>query len=104
MPRLIVVSNRVAIQSRNTPSQAGGLAVVVRSVLKRHGGLWFGWSGTVSTDEDVATKTVKQGGLTYSSPICGKPTIRNTTTASPTGCCGRYCTIGSTLPSSPAGI
>jgi trehalose 6-phosphate synthase len=65
LPRLIVVSNRVAIPSRNTPSQAGGLAVAVRSVLKRHGGLWFGWSGTVSTHEDVATKTVNQGGLTY---------------------------------------
>src|ERR1700730_17649964 len=24
----------------------GGLAVAVRSLLKRHEGLWFGWSGT----------------------------------------------------------
>ena len=42
-----------------------GLAVAVRSLLKRHEGLWFGWSGTVSSDEDIATKTVQHGGMSY---------------------------------------
>src|SRR6185369_1998401 len=56
LPRLIVVSNRVAMPNRTGASQAGGLAVAVRSVLKRHGGLWFGWTGTVSTHEDVAVR------------------------------------------------
>jgi trehalose 6-phosphate synthase len=65
LARLIVVSNRVAVPNRDGSNQAGGLAVAVRSLLKRHEGLWFGWSGTVSTDEDVATKPVKQGGLSY---------------------------------------
>jgi trehalose 6-phosphate synthase len=65
LPRLIVVSNRVAIPSRGASQTAGGLAVAVRAVLKRHGGLWFGWTGTISADQEVAIRTVKQGGLTY---------------------------------------
>ena len=65
MARLIVVSNRVAIPSRDATSQAGGLAVAVRSLLKRNGGLWFGWSGTVADDDEVATRTIQQGGLSY---------------------------------------
>jgi trehalose 6-phosphate synthase len=63
LARLIVVSNRVAVPSGD--SQAGGLAVAVRSLLKRHGGLWFGWSGTVSAEEDVATRTIRRGGISY---------------------------------------
>src|SRR3984893_12767613 len=63
--RLIVVSNRVAVPSRDGGNLAGGLAVAVRSLLKRHEGLWFGWSGTVSSDEDIATKTVQHGGMSY---------------------------------------
>jgi trehalose 6-phosphate synthase len=65
LARLIVVSNRVAIPSRDGANQAGGLAVAVRSLLKRNSGLWFGWSGTVSVDEDVTTRTIRQGGLSY---------------------------------------
>ncbi len=63
MARLIVVSNRVAVPSGD--SQAGGLAVAVRSLLKRHGGLWFGWSGTVSADEDATTRTIQRGDMSY---------------------------------------
>ncbi len=65
MARLIVVSNRVAIPSHDGASQAGGLAVAVRSLLKRHPGMWFGWSGGVSAEEDVVTKTIVRGGMTY---------------------------------------
>lgn len=65
MARLIVVSNRVAVPTREGGTLAGGLAVAVRSLLKRHEGIWFGWSGTVSTDNEFATKTVRHGGLTY---------------------------------------
>ena len=42
MARLVVVSNRVAIPSRDGKNQAGGLAVAVRQVLKSNAGLWFG--------------------------------------------------------------
>src|SRR5437763_15032458 len=65
LARLIVVSNRVAIPSGDGTNQAGGLAVAVRSLLKRNGALWFGWGGTVSVDEDVTTRTIQKGGLPY---------------------------------------
>jgi trehalose 6-phosphate synthase len=44
MPRLVVVSNRVA-DPRKTA--AGGLAVALAEVLSDTGGLWFGWSGKI---------------------------------------------------------
>jgi trehalose 6-phosphate synthase len=63
LARLVVVSNRVAVPSRD--SQAGGLAVAVRSLLKRHGGLWFGWSGTVSAEGDITTRTIQHRDMSY---------------------------------------
>ena len=45
MPRLVVVSNRVA-DPRKTA--AGGLAVALADVLNNTGGLWFGWSGKIT--------------------------------------------------------
>jgi trehalose 6-phosphate synthase len=47
MPRLVVVSNRVA-DPRKTA--AGGLAVALAEVLSNTGGLWFGWSGKIVED------------------------------------------------------
>ena len=44
MPRLVVVSNRVADPRRTA---AGGLAVALADFLNATGGLWFGWSGRV---------------------------------------------------------
>jgi len=44
MPRLVVVSNRLA-DPRKTA--AGGLAVALAEVLNNTGGLWFGWSGKI---------------------------------------------------------
>src|SRR6185436_6384403 len=46
MSRLVVVSNRLA-DPRKTA--AGGLAVALAEVLNNTGGLWFGWSGKVTT-------------------------------------------------------
>ena len=62
MARLVVVSNRVAIPSRDNQA---GLAVAVRSLLKGRGGLWFGWSGTVAAQDDVTTRTIHQGDMSY---------------------------------------
>ena len=73
LARLIVVSNRVAVPSRDGGNLAGGLAVAVRSLLKRHEGLRFGWSGTVSRDEDIATKTVQHGGMSYAVTDLAEP-------------------------------
>jgi trehalose 6-phosphate synthase len=47
MPRLVVISNRVA-DPRKTA--AGGLAVALAEVLKATGGLWFGWSGKIAPE------------------------------------------------------
>ncbi len=59
MPRLVVVSNRVADPRR---SAAGGLAVAVADALRASGGLWFGWSGrTVETAEEVRLHRQRAG-------------------------------------------
>jgi trehalose 6-phosphate synthase len=47
MPRLVVVSNRVADPRK---SASGGLAVAVGQALEKSGGLWFGWSGKIVED------------------------------------------------------
>ncbi len=46
MSRLICVSNRVAMPDATETS--GGLAVAVRELLTQRGGLWIGWSGSIS--------------------------------------------------------
>jgi trehalose 6-phosphate synthase len=63
--RLIVVSNRVPAPSDDVADRAGGLAVVVRPVLKRHPGIWFGWSGRTAAKSDLAVRTIEQGRQSY---------------------------------------
>jgi trehalose 6-phosphate synthase len=65
MARLVVVSNRVAVPNRKIRDSAGGLAVVLRSVLKRHPGIWFGWSGKVALKSDAPLRTVERGHQSY---------------------------------------
>lgn len=66
MARLVVVSNRVALPSRDGRVQPGGLAVAVRAVLKDRPGLWFGWSGSVAADrEKIETRTIEHSRLSY---------------------------------------
>jgi trehalose 6-phosphate synthase len=50
VPRLIIVSNRVAVPDPEGPRQAGGLAVAVNAALRRREGIWFGWSGRISEE------------------------------------------------------
>ncbi len=45
--RLVVVSNRTAAPGE---ARAGGLAVALGDALGERGGLWFGWSGTLSAN------------------------------------------------------
>jgi trehalose 6-phosphate synthase len=48
MNRLVVVSNRVPTPgSGNT---AGGLAIALEGLMGKRGGVWFGWSGAISSD------------------------------------------------------
>jgi trehalose 6-phosphate synthase len=48
MTRLVVVSNRVGPVRES--AKAGGLAVAIVDALRSEGGVWFGWSGTVSPE------------------------------------------------------
>ncbi|GGD53450.1 alpha,alpha-trehalose-phosphate synthase (UDP-forming) [Croceicoccus pelagius] len=45
MPRLIVVSNRVADIHSSNAASSGGLALAMGGALKEEGGVWLGWSG-----------------------------------------------------------
>jgi len=68
MPRLVVVSNRVALPDRG--AQAGGLAVALNGALARSQGVWFGWSGKVATPGPA--RTVEHEGITYVTIDLGK--------------------------------
>lgn len=57
MPRLVVVSNRVA-DPRKTA--AGGLAVALGETLASSGGLWFGWSGRIVDARSAAETPVQR--------------------------------------------
>jgi trehalose 6-phosphate synthase len=65
MARIVVVSNRVAVPSRDGGARAGGLEVAIRSFLKRHHGVWFGWSGKIAPRNGTNVRTVEHSGVTY---------------------------------------
>jgi len=48
--RLVVISNRIALPGETS---TGGLASAMQAALQEHGGLWFGWSGKVSSEEKL---------------------------------------------------
>jgi trehalose 6-phosphate synthase len=56
LARLVVVSKRVS--SPKSGTRAGGLEVAVMASLKRNPGIWFGWSGKLSTNI-LATRTIE---------------------------------------------
>jgi trehalose 6-phosphate synthase len=60
--RLIVVSNRVP--SLRGGAAAGGLAVALKDLLQERGGVWFGWSGSVS-DGETRLRTTIDGPIEY---------------------------------------
>lgn len=61
--RLVVVSNRVAVDNQRPDS--GGLAVAIQAALEHRGGIWFGWSGKVDDAACGEPQTVERGPLTY---------------------------------------
>jgi trehalose 6-phosphate synthase len=65
LARLVVISNRVSIPTGDGGSRAGGLEVAVRSTLKRHSGIWFGWSGRVAADGEAVTQTIEHDNHCY---------------------------------------
>ena len=94
--RLVVVSNRVAgfldrgHASRRTRSGDP------RPALKRHGGLWFGWSGRVAEDRPRTGQIGHAATIfPYATVDLGKddlPGILQWLRQS--SCCGQFCTIG----------
>ncbi|HMI10273.1 MAG TPA: alpha,alpha-trehalose-phosphate synthase (UDP-forming) [Bradyrhizobium sp.] len=65
MAQLVIVSNRVAIPEKNAKPHAGGLEVAVNAALKHRSGIWFGWSGKVTTRTKIATPEVVHDKVTY---------------------------------------
>jgi trehalose 6-phosphate synthase len=61
--RLVVVSNRVGPIGRDKPAQ-GGLAVALRAALERAGGLWFGYSDSISERPSETPKLTTDGNIT----------------------------------------
>jgi trehalose 6-phosphate synthase len=49
----------------NANDRAGGLEVAVNAALKRKSGIWFGWSGKVTSRTKIATQQVVQDKVTY---------------------------------------
>ncbi len=64
MNRLVVVSNRVAV-TPDAKTRAGGLAVALQDALRKHGGVWFGWSGKVVPQTTAEPTITKDGAITY---------------------------------------
>jgi trehalose 6-phosphate synthase len=65
LPRLIVISNRVSVPTGEGGARAGGLEVAIRATLKRHSGVWFGWSGEVASKGKVRTHRVEHDNHSY---------------------------------------
>ena len=63
-PRLIIVSNRVAIPDTRQ-HLAGGLAVAVKAALRDRTGVWFGWSGDISDGVAAAPRRLRRGRIEY---------------------------------------
>ncbi|MEO1192023.1 MAG: trehalose-6-phosphate synthase [Pseudomonadota bacterium] len=63
MNRLVVVSNRVALPSKQGTS--GGLAVALGEALQEAGGLWFGWSGKTTEGPPGEPSAYARDGVRY---------------------------------------
>ena len=64
-PRLIIVSNRVAVPENPGAPLAGGMAVAVKAALKNRTGMWFGWSGAVTDEPTGEPRIVELNKVTY---------------------------------------
>jgi trehalose 6-phosphate synthase len=64
-PRLIIVSNRVAVPEPGNKQMAGGLVVAVKAALRNRTGVWFGWSGKIDETETADPRVVERSHITY---------------------------------------
>jgi trehalose 6-phosphate synthase len=65
LARLVVVSNRVSVPSRDGSKRAGGLEVALRPALAQNGGVWLGWSGKVATAAQLETRKFSHKNVEY---------------------------------------
>ncbi len=65
MARLVIVSNRVAVPADDGKARAGGLEVAVKAALQHSEGIWFGWSGQVTTRQKIETSEIARDKITY---------------------------------------
>jgi trehalose 6-phosphate synthase len=65
LAKLVIVSNRVAIPEKNANLRAGGLEVAVNAAFKNRSGVWFGWSGKITTRTTIASHEVVHNNVTY---------------------------------------
>ncbi|MDG6078534.1 trehalose-6-phosphate synthase [Erythrobacter litoralis] len=64
-PRLVVISNRVAVpKARGAAGAQGGLAGALNAALKERRGLWFGWSGEEIDEHTGKVSTQTTDGVT----------------------------------------
>jgi trehalose 6-phosphate synthase len=66
LAQLVIVSNRVAVPDDKGTARAGGLEVAVKAALNRMSGIWFGWSGRVTTKPAAAPQEIKRDNITFS--------------------------------------
>jgi trehalose 6-phosphate synthase len=62
--RIVTVSNRVPITTGGNV-QAGGLTVSLEDLMKKYGGIWFGWNGQITDQPSIQPDIEEQGLLSY---------------------------------------
>lgn len=65
MARLVVVSNRVSVPSKDGAKRAGGLEVALRPALQQRGGIWLGWSGKVAPADQLQVTSSRDKNVEY---------------------------------------
>jgi len=65
LAQLVIVSNRVAIPDKEGAARAGGLEVAVKASLRHNSGIWFGWSGRVTSRSKIETREIVRDKVTY---------------------------------------
>jgi trehalose 6-phosphate synthase len=63
--RLAVVSNRVSVPTGDGAKRAGGLETALRPALQHNGGIWMGWSGRISAQDKLRTRSIRDKNVEY---------------------------------------
>ena len=53
MSKVVVISNRVMLPRKKKSEAGGGLAVALLDTLQETSGIWFGWSGNITSNKDI---------------------------------------------------